>query len=176
MKTVEELVREHLRLHQGMGVRDVYKLLFQGIMGVGHILTDEEEAWRQLVEEFETVDASELLGEPLLERVSVNGDVVRVNLRPFKRLGLPLERLFEAMSRSTERIRPDKEEFVDLWRQFIELVRAGRLDFDYEALVKFDEMVRAQGYPPVHHSREYAKTNKPSYRVIEKKAYEEVFR
>ena len=173
---LERLVREHVRVHRGLGVRDVYKLLFQGVMGVGHVLGDREGAWRWLVEEFGGVDVGEFLGEPLLEDVSVDGGVVRVNLRPFKRRGLSLDRLFEAMLISAERIRADKDRFVRLWNRFMELVREGRLDFDYEALVEFDGVVRARGYPPVHHSRAYAEANKPAYRVVQKKTYQEILR
>ena len=174
-EAVVRLVREQGRLHRNLGFQDVYKLLFQGVMGVGHILEDRERAWRWLVVEFEGLDASELMGEPLLERVSVDAGVVRVNFRPFKRLGLSLKGLFEAMLRSTERIRADKDRFVRLWKRFAELVKAGRLDFNYERLMEFDGVVRAGGYPPVRHSREYVEVNKPAYRVVHKKAYQEIF-
>ena len=172
---VVRLVREQGRLHRNLGIQDVYKLLFQGVMGVAHILEDRESAWTWLAEEFEGLDASELMEESLLERVSVDGGIVRVNLRPFKRLGLSLERLFEAMLRSAERISADKERFVRLWKSFMGLVKAGKLDYDYERLIEFDGTVMAGGYPPVHHSRAYAKANKPAYRVVQKKAYQETF-
>ena len=168
-------VKEQGKLHKNVGIQDVYKLLFQGVMGVAHILEDREKAWRELVEEFEGLDASEFLGEPLLERVSADGSVVRLNLRPFKRVGLCLERLFEVMLRSAEMIKTDKMGFVRVWKRFIELVKAGKLDFDYERLIEFDGMVRAGGYPPVHHSKEYVEANKSAYRVVQKKAYQEIF-
>ena len=168
-------VKEQGKLHKNVGIQDVYKLLFQGVMGVAHILRDRERAWRWLVEEFEGLDASEFLGEPLLERVSADGSVVRLNLRPFKRVGLCLERLFEVMLRSAEMIKTDKMGFVRVWKRFIELVKAGKLDFDYERLIEFDGMVRAGGYPPVHHSKEYVEANKSAYRVVQKKAYQEIF-
>ena len=173
-EAVVRLVEEQLRLHSDLGVRDVYKFLFQGVMGVEHILGDRERARRWLVEEFEGVDVGEFLGEPLLERVSVDGGIMRVNLRPFKRLGLSLEGLFEAMLKSAERIKADRDRFAVLWKRFVELVREGRLDFDYEALVEFDGVVRAGGYSPVHHSRGYAEANKPAYRIVQKKAYKEI--
>jgi hypothetical protein len=172
---VEALVREQLRLHRNLGIQDVYKLLFQGVMGVAHILRDKERSWRWIVEEFEGMEAEEFLDAPLLERVSVDGGVVRVNLRPFKRLGLSLEGLFGVMVVSAERIREDKKRFVELWKRFMGLVRVGRLDFDYERLIEFDGVVRAGGYPPVHHSREYAEANKPAYRIAHKQTYKETF-
>lgn len=174
-EAVVRLVREQGRLHRNLGIQDVYKLLFQGVMGVAHILEDRERAWRGLREEFEGLDIGESVSEPLLERVRAYGGVVRLNLRPFKSLGLSLEGLFEVMSRSAERIRADKDRFVALWKKFVELVKAGRLDFDYERLIEFDGVVRAEGYPPVHHSSAYAEANKPAYRVVQKKAYQEIF-
>ena len=172
---VVRLVREQDRLHRNLGIQDVYKLLFQGVMGVAHLLEDRAKAWRELQKEFESLDADESMEEPLLQDVNIDGSVVRANLRSFKRLGLSLERLFEVMLRSAERIRADKDRFVALWKRVIELVTEGPLDFDYERLREFDGVVRAGGYPPVHHSRAYAKANKPAYRVVQKKAYQEIF-
>jgi len=173
---LEELVGEHVRLHPCLGVEDVYKLLFQGVMGVEHLLEDEEAAWRGLKEEFERVDASEFPEEPLLERVSIDGSVVRVNLRVFKRLGLSLKELFRAMLRSAERIKADKMGFVRLWNGYVGLVREGRLDFDFERLLEFDRGVRTRGHPPVHHSGRYVEANKPAYRITSKRTYKAMFR
>jgi len=174
-ENVEVLVRRQQRLHLNVGVRDVYKLMFQGVMGVAHILEDREQARRYLANEFAGVDVSEFLDEPLVEDVSVGDGVVRINLRPFKRFGLSLDRLFEVMVASAEKLKEDKERFIMLWKRFIELVKAGRLDFDYEALVEFDRTMRDKGYPPIHHSKEYVKTNKPAYRVMDKRVYQIMF-
>ena len=62
-----------------------------------------------------------------------------------------------------------------LWNWFVGLVKAGWLGFDYEALVEFDGVMRDRSYPPVHHSREYVKANKPAYRVVEKKVCQKMF-
>jgi hypothetical protein len=172
---VVRLVRDHGRWHRNLGIRDVYKLLFQGVLGVAHLLEDRAKAWQWLVEEFEGLDLDQSVSEPLLERISVDGSVVRVKLRPFKRAGLCLESLFEVMVISAERIKADKDRFVALWKRFIALVKERRLDFDHEALMRFDAKVKGMDYPPVHHSRAYAKVNKPAYRVVHKKAYHEMF-
>jgi len=170
------LVRKQQRLHPNLRIQDVYKLLFQGVMGVAHILGDKERARRYLEDEFTTVDVSEFLNEPLVEDVSVSGGVARINLRPFKRLGLSIDRLFEAMILSAERMKENREEFIMLWNRFMKLVKVGKLDFNYENLVKFDKVIRDRGYPPVHHSKEYVNANKPAYRVVEKKVYQKIFK
>ena len=173
---IEALVRKQWRLHPNMGVQDVYKLLFQGVLGVAHILEDRDRARRYLENEFATVNVSEFLNEPLVEDVSVSDRIIRVNLRPFKRLELSLDTLFEAMVVSAERLKADKEDFMILWNRFMGLVKAGRLDVDHEALVEFDKVMRDRSYPPVHHSREYVKANKPIYRVVDRKVYQKMFR
>ena len=173
---VEALVRKQQKIHLNLRVQDVYKLLFQSVMGVAHILEDKEQARRYLENESAGVNVSNFLDEPLVEDVSVSGEVIRVNLRPFKRLGLSLDRLFETMVVSAERMEEDRENFITLWNRFIDLVEAGRLDFDCETLVEFDKVTRNKGYPPVHHSKEYVKANKPAYRVVDKKVYQKMFR
>lgn len=172
---VEVLVRKQHKLHLNLGGRDVYKLLFQGVMGVAHILEDKEQARRYLEDEFAGLDVSEFLDEPLVEDVSVSGGVVRINLRPFKRLGLSLGKLFEVIIVSAKKLKEDKDRFITLWKGLMELVKVGRLDFDYEALVEFDRAMKNRGYPPAHHSKEYVKANKPAYRVVDRKVHQEMF-
>ena len=41
--------------------------------------------------------------------------------------------------------------------------------------MEFDGVVRAGGCPPVRHSRGGVEANKPAYRVVQKKVYEEIF-
>ena len=81
-----------------MRATDFYKLLFQGVFGVGHIMGSA--AWNWLRKETESVDLEGHPEEPLLEGVSADGSMVRVNLRPYLKRGLPLEDLFEAMEKS----------------------------------------------------------------------------
>lgn len=40
------LVREQQRLHRNLGIQDVYTFLFQGVMGVVHVLADKDQAKR----------------------------------------------------------------------------------------------------------------------------------
>ncbi len=85
---VEALLREHFERRPQMRATDFYKLLFQGVFGVGHIPGGG--ARKRLEEEAESLDIDDHPDEPLIERVSVDGSLVRVNLRPYLRRGFPL--------------------------------------------------------------------------------------
>ena len=108
---------EHLRRRPRMEVRDVYKLLYQGVFGVAHIMG--EKAWERLIEEAERVAQMDHLDEPLVESVSVDGRLVRVNLRPYVRQGGDLRALYKAMLESSEH-EGDPTEFASFWRMFKE--------------------------------------------------------
>src|SRR3990170_2309710 len=89
------LIRMHEELRPLLRSVDVYKLLYQGIFGVGHILG--EGAFERLEAETRGLKMDEHTEEPLVEPVSIDGSMVRVNLRPYIRQGLPLDELFSAM-------------------------------------------------------------------------------
>jgi len=171
---LQRLIAEHQARHQHFDVRDAYKLIYQGIFGVAHILENREAAQQYLQTEFDAVEPSP--NEPLLEEISLNGEVVRVNLRPFKAQQFPLHRLFEVMVQTAEEIQGSQEEFMRLWGQFTTLVREKRLAFDRQTLDTFDAEVRAANYPPVHHSEGYKRANRPAYRVVKRSIFQRMFR
>ena len=84
---VESLIVEHYDRRPLMRATDLYKLLYQGVFGVGHIMDEGALDW--LRAEAEKLDIEENPDEPLLEDVSADGKIVRVNLRPYLRRGSP---------------------------------------------------------------------------------------
>ena len=169
---VEELIREHLERRPLMWAVDVYKLLYQGVFGVGHILG--EHAWHRLKEEARALRLGDQPEEPLMEAVSSDGAMVRVNLRPYLRRGFPLEKLFSAMKASSVEKRR-VEEFIEVWRAFKEFVRTGRLVFDEGEIEALDREMRPGACPPRHHSEVYRRAYAPAYRVVKRGVLERIF-
>ncbi len=161
---------EHLRMRPRMEVRDVYKLLYQGVFGVSHIMG--EKAWERLMEESERVAPMDHVDEPLVEPVSVDGRFVRVNLRPYIRLGGDLRALYRAMLESSEHV-GDPSEFVSLWGMFKEAAVELELDFDDETIRLYDRSLDEAGPEPRHHSAEYREAYYPAYRVVMRRIFEE---
>jgi hypothetical protein len=164
-----EFLLKHLETRPRMRVRDVYKLLYQGVFGVGHIMG--EDAYGRLLEEAGRIDLQDHPWEPLLEPASVDGETVRVNLRPYLRRGGSLEGLYEAMKESSE-VKGDSEEFMSLWGLFKEFAEelAG---LDVETIQRYDEELREKGPKPRHHSAEYRVAYYPAYRVVRRRLFEE---
>ena len=156
-----------------MRAADVYKLLFQGVFGVGHILG--EGALKRLQEEAESLDIDDHPAEPLIERVSGDGSIVRVNLRPYLRRGLPLGRLYEAME-ETSKDRGSPEKFLFAWSVFQELISSGAMEVDGEEFDSLHQELQEEGPRPHHHSETYRDAYYPAYRVVKRGALERIIR
>lgn len=170
---LEELIRWHQKLRPKLEVADVYKMLYQSVFGIQHILHDK--AKQYLEKELSTLDMSKLPDETLIENISVDNVMVRINLRPFKMQGLSSDKLFSAMITSAKETRRTQKAFLNLWNQFKSLVEAGRLNFDRSSLKDFDEKVKKENYPPCHHSERYRRSYSPAYRVVKKEVFQRIF-
>jgi hypothetical protein len=160
---IEALIMEHSERRPLMRATDFYKLLHQGAFGVVHIMA--EGAWDWLKKEVEGLNLHEQPEEPLLEKVSAYGTMVRVNLRPYLKKGLPLEGLFTAMKEAS-RVEGSSEEFMEAWAVLKALVVSGNLKVDLVEFETLDVELRREGCHPHHHSETYRDAYHPAYRVV----------
>jgi hypothetical protein len=172
--SVLELVEYHQHLRPQLQVQDVYKLLYQANFGVAHLLTDTAEVRKYLLDELGTMDTT-IHGEQLIERISLTNEIVRINLRPFKRLQLDPEKLVAAMFLSASQTKPDTEAFYHDWNEFSGLVRYGLLEFPIKDLEEWNARVAVGNLEPAHHSEQYMEFYKPAYRVVRRVVFESIF-
>jgi hypothetical protein len=170
-ESISKLLREHQSRRILMRGTDFYKIIFQGIYGVGHIMGDE--AWGWLVKESEKLDLEKQANEPLVENVSADGEVIRVNLRPYVRRRLPLEDLFMAMT-ETARIEGSSKDFMDAWKILKEMVDKGKLVISLNELDTLDRALKEKGVIQHHHSVDYRKAYEPAYRVVRRSVFENI--
>ncbi len=161
---LNQLIERHQKEKKQFEIRDAYKLIYQSILGVAHILDDREKAKNYLQREIADIDSID--SEPLIENISISGDVVRLNLRPYKFHYGDVDSLFAAMLRSAETIQGTKADFLKQWKKFKQAVEKGKLKFDVQQLHEFDEEVKRADFPAVHHSQAYREANQPAYRVL----------
>ena len=148
-----------------MRARDAYKLLYQGVFGVGHIMGPR--VWDYLRKEATSLDRNEKIADPLIEPVSLEGSIVRVNLRPYMRNGHPLHLLMEAMRLSDVTGRPSH--FVEEWDAFAELVWSGQLDFVHSEVEEINRVLDRVRPQPMHHTPQYRRAYHPAYRVVRRR-------
>jgi hypothetical protein len=161
---------------------DIYKCLHQGEFGIGHLIDDlvnfQNRLFHDILKSHPTSD------EPILENVSINGIVMRLNLRPFRALyGNDIEKACNVLAKvcinSSENTKGDNERFFSLLHGFRDLNREGKLRVGKTRIIFPTDMVdhflrevkkivhRIGEIPVFSHSAKYRQLNEPSYRVID---------
>jgi hypothetical protein len=171
---MKQLVEYQQSLHGAIGQQDVYKLSYQAAFGVEHILSDTATVRAFLLDEMSSLD-SVPFEEHLVERISLDDSMIRVNLRPFKRLNLPPEKLVQTMFASGRETTPDTMMFYRMWNEFGALVKYGMLTIEARRVEKWAPDETGGEIRSVLHSHEYAIANHPAYRVVRRLTFEAAF-
>ncbi|MDR3566392.1 MAG: hypothetical protein P4L43_00030 [Syntrophobacteraceae bacterium] len=162
-------------------VQDIYKCLHQGTFGVGHIIDNAQNFRGRLLSEI--LRAKSVREEPSLERVSPDGLVLRVNLRPFRALfkdneQMGCELLLDVCVKSAAITTGFEADFLLSLESFGELntggqLKAGGMVFAFPEYIvdgfmrEVRTFVSKTGFFPVlSHSPTYRSLNEPSYRVV----------
>lgn len=141
--------------------RDLFKALHQSVFGCGHFVTDEAAGLARLREELSRLPEDAAGGpEPL------DGPYVRLHLGYLRRSGLSPRTLFRLFALSAESPAGEAAALEEKLRCLLDLARAGRLPFSYEAVRREAASWREAGFPALHHSRAFRAAYAPAYRVI----------
>jgi hypothetical protein len=162
-----DIMKAQLERYPAMQVQDWYKLVFQAALGNEHLMTDSARIHDYLIREFESIPASS--DEPLLEEISPDGEVVRLNLRPFKARQGDHRALFQAMMQTARTFHKSQERLERFLRYLEQMAASGAIPFEAKAMQSFLHEMRDKGYPAVHHSAIYEEKYAPAYRVILRK-------
>ena len=167
------------------GLIDIYKCLHQGEFGVGHTIDHPEGFKQRLLQEMARGPAPDQILEPAVENISLDGRMLRINLRAVRNLYADhLERAVEDLGRvcvaSAEISQGSSDNFFLTLEQFKKLNREGQIvlaghvfafppamveDF----LIEVRQLMQRIGQVPVFsHSETYRRLNRPSYRVAER--------
>jgi hypothetical protein len=162
--TVARLVDDHLIHYPAMEPTDVYKLLYQGVLGPEHLIASPPAFAARLRTEYDEVLPDET--EPVWEPFRPDGALGRVNLRPLKAGGGEVERLIAACLETAERSWGTPGELRTAWKAFVELCQSGRWPaFPLATMLTLTERLEAEGFPPMHHSSAYRLSYRPAYRL-----------
>jgi len=162
----------NFRTYPAMQAEDLYKLLYQGAMGSGHFIADPVSAKIYLEEEYRQAEPNKVF--PIIEPVSPDGRMVRINIASYKARKGNFEELYEAMMKTTESSIPDTAELRELLARTLEYARNDKFPLKYSEVDSFFKEMEQLNFPAVHHSTSYQQTYHPSYRVISRD-FAEVF-
>jgi hypothetical protein len=163
----QKLITAQLQRYPAMQIQDLYKLVYQAALGNEHLMTDSAMVHNYLIRELEGVQADS--SEPLLEEISLDGAVVRLNLRPFKARHGDHRVLFQAMMQTARNFQKSQGRLARYLSLLEQMAASSDIPFDATAVQSFFREMREKGYPAVHHSAAYKEQYAPAYRVILKK-------
>ena len=168
---LQHIIQDQLHRHSGFKVDDLYKLMYQATCGGEHFLTNKSKARKNLIEEWESMERIPK-GETLLEIIDPRGEIMRVNLRVYKKIGGTVQKIFEYFIRSVEAFKKDQDRLVRYWEAIMEMAKKETIPFSRGILEDFYIDVGRKGFPAIHHSESYLDANRPSYRLVLKGLWE----
>ena len=147
-----------------MQVQDLYKFLHQAALGSEHAVRDTAMARDWMDREIASLDTAAF--EPVIDPLSPDSQLVRVNLRPYLRNGGDPEQLLRAFIRTANEYPGDPAVLERFWSIAVAMCTEGGLPFPVTEMETFFAARREQGFPAVHHSEDYGRLYRPAYRVI----------
>ena len=161
----KELLLAEIVRHPHSQVEDIYKFIHQAAFGSEHAVKDTIAVRKWMENEIANLDSSN--HDELINHLSSDGKLVRVNLRPFLKKGYDPNLLLDAFIKTANNYEGSAENFKSYWKAAAELADAKKFTFTEEEMNSFFEEQSKKGFPAVHHSKEYESEYKPAYRVID---------
>ena len=165
------VIQDQIRRYPKMKPVDLYKLVFQITCGGEHLLQNRKEAKKMLDEEWASLDKVQK-GESLLEPIDPLGEVIRVNLRVYRKIGGTPAKLFDTFLRSAKEFKRDEQRLGTYWELLMEMAENGRIPFKKQDLEDLYIEMGRKKFPSAHHSKPYIEHHKPAYRIILKQFWE----
>lgn len=169
-ESFEDIVIFHYNRYPQMKAEDLYKLAHQAAMGNEHLKSDSLRFLKYLEEEIKTLTPSS--DDLLIERLSPDNDIVRVNLKVYLFYEKDISKLLNAMILTSEKFPRSKNLLIKYLDVIYRLIQEGKIQIsenEFKDLI--DEMAK-KDYPAIHHTKTYKEIYKPAYRVISLKYLE----
>ena len=165
--TIEDLIKNQFKLYPKMEARDLYKFLHQAAMGSEHAVKDTNAVKAWMTKEVAELDTT--IPNELIEQLSPDGTLVRVNLRPYLKTGDKPEELLKAFVSTANDFSGSKETLSGYISATKKMIARKEISVDENIFSSLTNELEKSGFPAIHHSLTYEKLYKPAYRVIDRK-------
>ncbi|MCX7004290.1 MAG: pitrilysin family protein [bacterium] len=149
--------------------QDVYKMLYQGICGPGHLAQAGAALQDELTNEWQHITPT---NETLWLPIGITDDWAWFNLRAWKARGGALEPVAKAMWQSVHAAHADPAAVSQAWQHVVAAVADGSVPLTHADVQAFDTFVRSNNYPVVHHTPAFIKEYQPAYRVLSRRLFQ----
>jgi hypothetical protein len=159
------LIQQHLSWYPLMEPRDIYKLLYQGVMGSEHLISSSDDFTRHLRSEFDHLLSTP--SERILEPIRPDQTLLRLNIRAYKNQHRRIDPLISPLLETARSFTGDYTKLKASWTSFIQSCEQGWIfNFSIKEIHQFNAWLEEMVYPSVHHSDTYRREYQPAYRLI----------
>ena len=159
---LEDILLRHFSLYPRMEAQDAVKLIYQQEFGPEHMIRDSAKSLAILKQEMAALGEGPA-DEALYE--SIGNGLCRLNLRPCKAKGIPLEDILRLFAETANGMQGDKKKFSAGIHVLQKLAEADETPFE-PVLLDIFLAKYPKNCPAVHHSDAYRLAYLPAYRVV----------
>ncbi len=171
--SIKSVLVSHARRYPLLREQDLYKLLVQAALGNEHASADAEQARKWFDREIREMGEGPL--EPLFEAIDLEGKILRVHLRPLARSAFDPAMVLDAFLASGKSFQGSTERLENYLQTALSVSSQNTFSFSEKQLEEYLDLMRSQGFPAVHHSKEYRSAYRPAYRVVARAALPDMF-
>lgn len=161
---IKNIIEKQFALYPEMKIQDLYKFIHQAAMGSEHAVKDPASAQKWMDDELANMNTD--YQNELCDTLTPGGKLVRVNLRPFIKLGNNAESLVDAFIKTANNYLGSEDTLKYFWSIALKLADEGNIPLNKSEMFSYIKEKGKQGFPPVHHSEVYEKLYHPAYRVV----------
>jgi len=162
---MDNILLSEVGRHPLMEINDLYKFIHQAAFGSEHAVRDTAFVRKWMENEVKELDYSYI--DSLMDILSPNGQMVRINLRPWLLKGYDTEILLAAFIHTANSQITSGENFREYWDCARQMVKNNTFRFSLSEFNEFYKQREKEGFPAIHHSAKYEELYKPAYRVID---------
>lgn len=149
-------------------IEDAYKWIYQATRGGEHAIPDKEMARQYLEGEWQKLGKPEP-NEQIWEPLCSDGEIGRLNLRPFRVGGGQANDLLDAFVQSSQDFKNDESNFIAAWNELGKRLKSKSSgNLNGRAWSKLNQKMKAENYPAIHHSQIFEQSRHPAYRILTK--------
>lgn len=165
-KTLESIILTHLSRWPGMEIEDCIKLVYQSVMGPGHLISSESGFKERLAEEMATPGLA-TAAPPAPE--DIGGGLCRVHLSALYK-GPDIDTLTRLCTLAANNCAGTTEQLIDNLSILPKLAKNKLLPYPENEVTQAVDAYIKSGCPAQHHSARFNSLYSPHYRLISRKA------
>jgi len=161
---MKDIILQHFENYPKSEIQDFFKLIYQSEFGPGHLISDKEANYKNLLQEYAQLNESPK--KNLTE--NLGSDLCRLHLQVLNQTSLSiktLQRFFEMSA--TENI-GNIENYYEKINQLAAVADEYPFSFSPNDVISYKEKIIDTATKPLSHSETYHKNYSPNYRIVKR--------